>query len=129
MAPVLAVKRVFDPPADDDGYRVLVDRLWPRGLTKVAAKLDLWAKDLAPSHELRKEFHGGGMTFQDFAAAYRGELEHETARAAAASLRTANAGPMTLLYAAKTVEANHAQILVAWLTGQWAAAEPSAKRR
>jgi uncharacterized protein YeaO (DUF488 family) len=53
-----AIKRVYEPPAKSDGTRILVDRLWPRGLTKEKAKVDLWLKDISPSNELRKKFHG-----------------------------------------------------------------------
>lgn len=70
----LHIKRVYDEPAPGDGFRVLVDRLWPRGLTKERADLDLWAKDVAPSTDLRRAFHHDGMTWDGFAAAYRAEL-------------------------------------------------------
>ena len=60
MAHEPAIKRVYDPPAASDGMRILVDRLWPRGLTKEKSKVDLWLKDISPSNELRKKFHGAG---------------------------------------------------------------------
>ena len=66
----IAVKRVYDPLSPDDGFRVLVDRLWPRGLTKKAAALDLWAKDLAPSPDLRKAFNHRPERFAEFRRHY-----------------------------------------------------------
>ena len=62
----IAVKRVYDPPAKSDGTRILVDRLWPRGLTKADAKIDLWLRDLAPSNELRKWIHSHATVLKDF---------------------------------------------------------------
>ena len=70
-----AIKRIYDEPADDDGCRVLVDRLWPRGVSKERAQLDLWLKDVAPSPPLRTEFAHMQERFADFRAAYEAELE------------------------------------------------------
>lgn len=108
----LTLKRVYDDPAPDDGFRVLVDRLWPRGLTKERAAVDLWAKDVAPSTELRKAFHHGGLPWDDFAAAYRDELTR--AEVAVGVLRTelAKHPQSTLLYGAHDGEHNHAAILL-----------------
>ena len=64
------LKRIYDDPASDDGFRVLVDRLWPRGLTKEGAAVDLWAKDAAPSTALRQAFHRDGLPWDEFEAAY-----------------------------------------------------------
>ena len=75
-----AIKRVYDPPAESDGMRVLVDRLRPRGLTKEKAKVDLWLKDISPSNALRKEFHGQADDWEEFRKAYFAELESDTAR-------------------------------------------------
>ena len=71
----ISLKRVYDTPAPEDGYRVLVDRLWPRGLTKEHADLDVWEKDLAPSDELRKWFHHDPELWDAFSEKYRHELE------------------------------------------------------
>ena len=77
--PTFRIKRVYDPPAHDDGYRVLVDRLWPRGLTKERAAANLWLKDVAPSPALRTEWHHDPDRFDEFAARYRTELDADPA--------------------------------------------------
>ncbi|MEZ3161895.1 DUF488 family protein [Microbacterium sp. BWT-B31] len=115
----LRLKRVYDPPAPGDGFRVLVDRLWPRGLSKQRAAVDVWAKDAAPSTELRKAFHHGGMTWDAFADAYRAELAGPAAGAVRA-LRDAVSGHpvVTLLYAVADPDRNHALILREALEGR-----------
>ena len=113
----LAVKRVYDSPAPGDGTRILVDRLWPRGVSK--DKIDLWLKDLAPSDALRHEFHGHPDRWDEFCAAYATELGSTTAKAALASLATERRkGPVVLLYAAKDENRNNAQALRLWLDGR-----------
>lgn len=98
-----------------DGLRVLVDRLWPRGLSKEAAGVDDWAKDVAPSTELRKWFHGGGSA-EEFRERYRAELGAQEAVVELARLRgLAAAGPVTLLTAVKDPAASHAAVLAALL--------------
>ena len=112
------LKRVYDDSSPDDGFRVLVDRLWPRGLTKERAALDLWAKDVAPSTELRKAFHHEDLSWPDFEAAYRAELD-DPARTAVESLR-AELAPhpvVTLLHAVADESHNHALILRETLQG------------
>jgi len=106
----LRIKRVYDEPSDDDGFRVLVDRLWPRGLTKERAAVDLWAKDIAPTTELRRAFHQDGMDWETFEAAYRGEL---ATNPALPELREALAGKplVTLLYGVHDERHNHAELL------------------
>lgn len=108
----IQLKRVYDEPAPEDGFRVLVDRLWPRGLSKDRAQVDLWAKDVAPSTELRKAFHHDGLSWQDFEAAYRSELAGP-ARTAVGSLREELAPHpvVTLLHAVRDDEHNHAVLL------------------
>ncbi len=109
----IAVKRVYDPPAADDGYRVLVDRLWPRGMTKAAAALDLWAKDLAPSPDLRKEFNHQPERFAQFTHHYLGELSKNSALMAfRAELKRPK---VTLLYGAHDRANNHALVLADFL--------------
>jgi uncharacterized protein YeaO (DUF488 family) len=105
------LKRLYDDPAPDDGFRVLVDRLWPRGLTKERAALDLWAKDAAPSTELRQAFHRDGLPWDDFETGYRAEL---AANPAVAALRAElSQHPVaTLLYGAHDPERNHAVVLL-----------------
>jgi len=108
----LRTKRVYDDPSPDDGFRVLVDRLWPRGLTKERAAVDLWAKDAAPSTELRKAFHHEGMAWDAFVAAYRAELDGP-AKPAVDALRGELAGQpvVTLLYSVHDKSQNHAGLL------------------
>ncbi|MGU3644687.1 DUF488 domain-containing protein [Microbacterium sp. C23T] len=114
----IRLKRVYDDPAPGDGFRVLVDRLWPRGLSKERASLDLWAKEVAPSTELRKAFHHDDMSWPDFEAAYRAELDGPT-RTAVASLREELAPHpvVTLLHAVHDDTHNHALILREALEG------------
>jgi len=71
---MIRTKRVYEKPSKDDGFRVLVDRLWPRGLTKEKAAADLWLKEIAPSDGLRKEFHDEKVTWPEFEKRYRAEL-------------------------------------------------------
>jgi uncharacterized protein YeaO (DUF488 family) len=105
----IRIKRVYDPPSADDGYRVLVDRLWPRGLTKERARVDRWLKDVAPSTDLRKWFHETG-DFDEFAARYRAELADNAAVAELHAITTEH--PLvTLLYSTHDGEHNHAAIL------------------
>lgn len=114
----LRIKRVYDDPAPADGFRVLVDRLWPRGLSKERARLDLWAKDVAPSTELRRAFHHDGMSWPDFEAAYRAELAGP-AKPALDALRTELAAHsvVTLLHAVHDPVQNHAVLLQEALLG------------
>ncbi len=112
----LQVKRVYAPATDDDGFRVLVDRLWPRGLTKQKAAVDLWLKDIAPSDDLRRRFHGHQDAWKQFVAAYRRELAREPAKTAAATLHEhAKHGAVTLLYGSRDEEHNNAIALKDWL--------------
>lgn len=108
----LRLKRVYDGADESDGFRVLVDRLWPRGVSKERAAVDLWAKDVAPSTELRTAFHHGGMPWADFDAAYRAELAGPAADAVAALRAEADRHRVvTLLYGVHDAEHNHARIL------------------
>ncbi len=108
-----AIKRIYDDPARGDGYRALVDRLWPRGITKDAAEIDVWAKDLAPSSELRKEFAHMPERFADFRRAYRQELRtnEDAVEDFLADARSSRKKTVTLLYAAKDPACNHALVL------------------
>ena len=110
----LLVKRVYDPPSPEDGTRILVDRLWPRGVTK--DRVGLWLKGIAPSDVLRREFHGNPDRWEEFRAAYAAELGSAPAQAALAILdEKRQAGPVTLLYAAKDDTRNNAEALRLWL--------------
>jgi len=125
----LHIKRVYEPTAEDDGLRVLVDRLWPRGLTKAKAAIDLWLKDIAPSDALRRKIHADPEKWPSFVAAYRRELEREPARTAAATLRAHwNTGAVTLLYASRNETRNNAVVLREWLAAK-ASKQSSAKPR
>jgi len=113
---IVRVKRIYEPAAADDGFRVLVDRLWPRGLAKAKAHIDEWLKDVAPSDTLRHRFHGHPAQWNAFVAAYGRELEQEPAKTAVASLRErARREPVTLLYAARDESHNNAVALKQWL--------------
>jgi uncharacterized protein YeaO (DUF488 family) len=113
------VKRVYDPPAGGDGTRILVDRLWPRGIAKDRARIDLWLKDLSPRHALRKEFHGHPEHWDTFRAAFATELASPEAQAAAETVfERRRAGPVTLLYAARDESHNNAVALRLWLDEQ-----------
>ena len=119
-APDIRVKRIYDPPDRSDGARVLVDRLWPRGARKDTAKLKLWLKDIAPSAELRRWFGHDPTQFAEFSLRYRAELSaNKDAVGQVDDL--AKAGPLTLLYAARDTEHNHARVLADYLTARAAA--------
>ncbi|MGE0005482.1 MAG: DUF488 domain-containing protein [Parvibaculaceae bacterium] len=116
MKKKILLKRAYDPPAGSDGTRILVDRLWPRGISKEKADVELWLKDLAPSHELRKTFHGHPDEWKAFVSAYKKELKSDAAQAALAELEARlHKGPVTLLYAARDERHNNAVALKAWL--------------
>jgi uncharacterized protein YeaO (DUF488 family) len=110
------VKRIYEAAAADDGFRVLVDRLWPRGVAKAKAHIDEWLKDVSPSDALRHRFHDHPAKWREFVTAYGRELEHEPAKSAAASLRErARHELVTLLYAARDESHNNAVALKEWL--------------
>jgi uncharacterized protein YeaO (DUF488 family) len=107
----IRIKRVYEEPTKDDGKRILVDRLWPRGLTKEKARVDLWLKDVAPSNELRKWFSHDPKKWPEFKRKYVEELK--TQAAPLALLRhEASQGPVTLLYGARDEEHNEAVVLL-----------------
>jgi len=109
------LKRVYDKPARTDGFRVLVDRLWPRGLKKEAAHLDVWLRDIAPSTELRKWYGHEPEKWPEFRKRYRAELRSHRTELDDLRLR-ASKEPVTLLYAAKDAHINHAVVLKELLT-------------
>ena len=107
----IRIKRVYDDFAESDGYRMLVDRLWPRGISKENAHIDEWNKTLPPSTELRKEFNHQSDLFEKFKVAYRKELaEHMDEIVRVAHL--AEDKRVTLLYGAKDPTINHAVVLL-----------------
>jgi uncharacterized protein YeaO (DUF488 family) len=112
MSTGIRVRRVYDDASADDGARVLVDRIWPRGLRKDAARLDDWAKDVAPSSELRKWYGHDPAKFDEFRGRYIAELAEPGRREALGRLRgLAAKGPVTLLTATKDVSLSQAEVL------------------
>jgi len=107
---MICIKRDYEEPSEDDGLRILVDRLWPRGLSKRKAKIDRREKDLAPTTELRRWFGHDPAKWEEFLQRYRAELEGKE-EALARLRREANDGTVTLLYAAKDEEHNNAVAL------------------
>jgi uncharacterized protein YeaO (DUF488 family) len=114
----IRLKRVYEPPAASDGTRILVDRLWPRGISKDKARVDLWLKDIAPSGALRKRFHNKPEDWDEFCEAYYSELRAAGAHAAQDLLDRLRSGPITLLYAARNEERNNAVALKSWVERQ-----------
>jgi uncharacterized protein YeaO (DUF488 family) len=114
---VIKIKRIYEKPSEDDGYRVLVDRLWPRGVSKEAAFIDEWAKEVTPSTEIRKEFNHNPDFMENFRHKYIFELDNnEDAKKFVMQLkRKLEEVNVTLLYAAKSEKINHAVILKEWL--------------
>lgn len=109
------LKRVYEPATPDDGWRVLVERLWPRGIRKESLHFDAWAKDVAPSTELRKWFGHDPAKWEVFGERYRAELDANPG--AWTPVRDAGAnGPVTLLYSSHDTEHNNAVILQRYLT-------------
>jgi uncharacterized protein YeaO (DUF488 family) len=104
------IKRVYEPRSEQDGKRILVDRLWPRGLTKEKAAIDLWLKDIAPSTELRKWFGHVPNRWKEFQKRYRDELK-KNADSLSVLRRQVESGPVTLLFGAKDEEHNEAVVL------------------
>ena len=118
---MIQLKRAYEPAAASDGYRVLVDRLWPRGLRKADAHIDEWRKDVAPSDELRRWFGHQPSRFREFRERYQRELRSETARAALAELaRRAARRTVTLVYSAHDELHNNAVVLARELERQLA---------
>ncbi|GAA2431578.1 DUF488 domain-containing protein [Streptomyces mauvecolor] len=112
----MRVRRVYDPPGDDDGVRVLVDRLWPRGLSKERAAVDEWPKELTPSTELRRWYHEDRTRYAEFQERYEAELaQPEPARALDRLLGLAKKDTVTLVTAVKDIDHSHVPTLVAAL--------------
>lgn len=108
----IRIKRAYREPEPDDGYRVLIDRLWPRGVKKEQLKLDAWLKELAPSSELRKWFGHEPARWEEFQRRYRSELSSPEAQTLLTELaERADLGPLTLVYGAKDEEHNDAVVL------------------
>ena len=108
------LKRVYETPSAEDGTRILVDRLWPRGLTKEKAQVDLWLKTIAPSAELRQWFGHDPDRWAEFQSRYRAELEANP-DAVAELISALRRGPATLVYGARDETRNDAVVLADWL--------------
>jgi uncharacterized protein YeaO (DUF488 family) len=106
----IQIKRVYEEPTPNDGTRILVDRLWPRGLTKEKAQVDLWLKDVAPSTDLRKWFAHDPARWTEFQARYREELKHNPEPLSLLKEAAAK-GPATLIYGARDQQHNEAVVL------------------
>lgn len=112
MEPLIRIKRVYESASADDGLRVLIDRLWPRGIAKAKLKYDLWCKDLAPSSELRKWFGHKVENWEQFKTDYAKELDNAKSKDRMSEILTAaNDQNITLLYGAKDTEHNQAVVL------------------
>lgn len=106
----IQIKRIYDAPSKDDGYRILIDRIWPRGISKEDAQLDDWNKELAPSTELRKWFDHDPDKFEDFSNNYKKELKDQT-DALKQLCKIAQDQKVTLLFGAKNMAHNQAVVL------------------
>jgi uncharacterized protein YeaO (DUF488 family) len=112
---LILTKRVYEKPAKADGFRVLVDRLWPRGLTKEKANVDLWMKEIAPSDELRKWFHHEERSWSEFEKKYKAELAKKKALLSELNGLVKKHGTVTLLFGSKDEKENQAVVLAEML--------------
>jgi uncharacterized protein YeaO (DUF488 family) len=111
---MIKIKRIYNTPSQNDGYRVLVDRLWPRGMSKEKARVDLWLKDIAPSNELRKWFNHEPQKWSEFKKRYFAEIE-ERGGIPAPLKEKIKAGDVTFLYSSKELQINNAVALKEYL--------------
>lgn len=130
---MILTKRAYEPSASSDGYRVLIDRLWPRGVSKARANLDAWAKDIAPSRELREWYAHAPSKWAEFQKRYKQELRAPAAQAVLDDLvRRSARGRVTLVYASKAAKISDVEVLEKLLTRRAAAAarvkRPTRKR-
>lgn len=110
----IKLKRVYEDPADDDGRRILVDKIWPRGLSKDEVQIDEWMKDISPSDQLRQEFHNGEMSWGEFRNAYLEELK-QCRNELQELIDLCKDGTVTLLFSSKDEEHNNAVVLKDYL--------------
>ena len=111
---MIRIKRVYDPPEPTDGNRILVDRLWPRGLSRAGARVDVWAKQVAPSTELRQWYGHDAAKWPQFQARYLAELR-ENPQAVERLLQEIGEEPVTLLFASRDRQRNNAVVLKTYL--------------
>lgn len=112
---MIKMKRVYEKASEEDGFRILVDRLWPRGLSKDKAKIDIWLKDVAPSNDLRKWFSHDPQKWQEFIKRYQTELNQKQELLHKIKQAEKENGTVTLLYGAKDQERNQAVALLSFL--------------
>ncbi|MBK5208300.1 MAG: DUF488 domain-containing protein [Flavobacteriaceae bacterium] len=115
---MITIKRIFEKPQEDDGFRILIDRLWPRGLSKEKAKIDLLLKEIAPSDELRKWFSHDPEKWNDFKKKYNLELKDNLELAKKIKQIEKEEKTITLLYSAKDTAHNNAIVLREFIKGQ-----------
>jgi uncharacterized protein YeaO (DUF488 family) len=113
----IQIKRIYEPSSPEDGRRILIDRIWPRGISKEQASIDTWLKDAAPNPDLRKWFGHKSERFAEFRSRYEEELANDPVHCEAVTLlcEAAAHSRVTLLYAAKDTEHNHAVVLQEWM--------------
>jgi len=121
---MIQIKRIYDTPADRDGFRILVDRLWPRGISKERAALDAWLKEAAPSPDLRIWFNHDPAKFREFTKRYNDELVQNPTTTELIKL-TEQHKALTLLYAAKDPAINHALVLQRFLQDKIKGSRPA----
>lgn len=112
---MIKIKRIYDQPAKEDGFRILVDRLWPRGISKEKAKVDLWLREIAPSNDLRKWFSHDPKKWEDFKIRYERELKGKQELLHKIKEAEKEKGIVTILYSARDKEHNNAVVLNAIL--------------
>ncbi|WP_448809573.1 DUF488 domain-containing protein [Agromyces bauzanensis] len=117
-----AMKRVYEPAEASDGYRVLVDRLWPRGVSKERADLDLWKKEVAPSADLRTDWHHHPDRHDEFVARYAAELDDNPAAEELLALGREH-DHVTLLFSSRDPSVNHVAVILDWLARHGASVE------
>jgi uncharacterized protein YeaO (DUF488 family) len=110
----IQLRRIYDDPGEHEGYRVLVDRIWPRGISKEKARIDEWRRDIAPSTELRRWFGHDPERWEEFRSRYRSELANHSEQLDPL-VAAARAGPLTLLYGARDERHNQAVVLKEFL--------------
>lgn len=126
---MIVTKRIYEPVDERDGYRVLIDRLWPRGVSKTAALLDEWAKAIAPSTELRQWYGHDPAKWEEFQRRYAEELDNPEAQAVLDALaKRAKRGRVTILYSAKEGTISNAEALAHMLEARGARTHPAAHR-
>lgn len=111
---MIKLRRVYEVPTEDDGFRILIDRLWPRGLSKARAGIDLWMKDISPSDELRKRFHHEAGQWSQFKDSYFRELDKKQ-ELVRVIVDKSEKGLVTLLYAARNEELNNGAALLEYI--------------